>query len=752
MATAARRPVFFNPGARSWTAPPASDEDPVDKFHRRMPEYRPTSLSNLDAVAKEIGVGAVHLKNEGDRFGMPSFKILGASWGTFRAIVQLLGLPVGSDIETVRANLSGKSVSLYAATDGNHGRAVARMGVIFGIPAEIHVPATMQEATVELIRSEGASIVVSSGTYDEAVDEAYAASKKHEGGILIQDFAFDDYQDFPQWIVDGYLTMLREVDEQLSNTAIDLVVAPVGVGSFAQAVVTHAKRAGSGTAVMVVEPDTAACLWKNLQRGELTTEKTSPTIMAGLDCGTPSTIAWPLLRDGVEASVTVSDYEAHEAAVYLKSLGISAGPCGAAPLAALRRLTAEDKSTLGLNEKSVVVLLCTEAGREYPTPLSVSSDDPIILTQTLVQINSANPSLGAIPGPGETAVARYITSWLEHRDIESHWIEPTKGRPSVVGVARGSGGGKSILFNGHIDTVTLGGYDGDPLSGHIIDGKLHGRGAADMKAGVAAAMVALARAKKLGLAGDVIFAGVADEEALSTGTQDVLAAGWRANGAVVSEPTDMAMIHAHKGFVWLDVRVHGVAGHGSLPDLSVDAIAKAGHFLAEIDRLSARLREGSGDPTVGTPTVHASLVKGGEEISSYPALCTVSLERRTIPGETPESVQQEIQDILDNLTKQVPDFKADVTTTFHRSPFHLPLNDPFTKLVKDCVGKALGEAPTIKGEGYWTDCALLADAGIPSLLWGPRGEGLHAKEEWVDVESVKQVADALTDIATRFCK
>lgn len=198
MASAARRPVFFNPGAGLWTAPPASDEDLVDKFHRRMPEYRPTSLYSLDAVAKEIGVGAVHLKNEGDRFGMPSFKILGASWGTFRAIIQLLGLPVSSDIGTVKTALDGKSISLYAATDGNHGRAVARMGAIFGISVEIHVPATLQETTVELIRSEGASIVVSSGTYDEAVTEAYAASKKHEGGILIQDFAFDDYQDFPQ--------------------------------------------------------------------------------------------------------------------------------------------------------------------------------------------------------------------------------------------------------------------------------------------------------------------------------------------------------------------------------------------------------------------------------------------------------------------------------------------------------------------------------------------------------------------------
>ncbi|KAF7548722.1 hypothetical protein G7Z17_g6890 [Cylindrodendrum hubeiense] len=751
MATAARRAVYFNPLARSWTAPPTSDEDLVDGFHKQMPDYRPTDLVSLDAVAKEIGVGAVHLKNEGNRFGMPSFKILGASWGTFRAITQQLSLPPSSDIETVKKALESKSISLYAATDGNHGRAVARMGAIFSIPAEIHVPATMEQNIIEPIRSEGATIVVSSGTYDEAVLEAYSASK-HEGGILIQDFAFDDYQDFPQWIVNGYLTMLREVDQQLAEKRADLVIAPVGVGSFAQAAVSHFRRQGSSTAVMVVEPDTAACVWKSLQRGELTPEKTTPTIMAGLECGTPSTIAWPLLKEGVEASVTVSDYESHEASRYLASLGHSAGPCGSAPLAALRRLTASDKLALGLNENSIVVLLCTERGREYPIPFSVSSDDPVVLTQTLVQINSANPSLGSVPGPGETAIARYITAWLEHRDIESHWIEPTKGRPSVVGVARGSGGGKSLLFNGHIDTVTLMGYDDDPLSGRITDGKLYGRGAADMKGGIAAAMVALANAKKLDLRGDVIFTGVADEEAVSIGTQDVLAAGWRADAAIVSEPTDLDIIHTHKGFVWLDVTIHGVASHGSRADLGVDAISKAGYFLAELDQHAQRLLVGPADPIVGTPTIHASLIKGGEEVSSYPAVCTISVERRTIAGETPETVKKEIQDILDRLTKEVAGFKATLEVTFSRSPFKLPLDDPFTVLVGDFVGKALGRKPTITGGAYWTDCALLADKGIPSLLWGPKGEGLHAKEEWVEVESVRQVAEALTNIASHFCQ
>ncbi|KAK7426281.1 hypothetical protein QQZ08_007181 [Neonectria magnoliae] len=728
------RPVYFNPAARTWTAPPPSDEAIVDKFHRQMPNYMPTELVRLE---ERFGVGAVYLKNEGNRFGLPSFKILGASWGTFRAVVQRLGLPADSDIETVKKAVRSHKISLYAATDGNHGRAVARMGAIFSIPAEIHVPATMDAGTIELIRSEGATVVVSSGTYDEAVQEAYSASKP--GGILIQDFAFDDYQDFPQWIVDGYLTMMREIDQQLGP--VDLVIAPVGVGSFAQAVVSHFKR--GGTTVMTVEPDTAACMWKSFKRGELTTEQTTPTIMTGLDCGTPSSIAWPILKAGVDASVTVSDFESHEASLYLESLGISAGPCGAAPLAALRRLTTADRSALGLDENSVVVVLCTERNREYTVPVSVSSDDPASLAQTLVQINSANPSLGSVPGPGETAIARYITAWLEHRDIETRWIEPTKGRPSVVGVVRGSGGGKTLLLNGHIDTVS-----GCDLSGTIVDGKLYGRGAADMKGGVAAVMIALANAKKLGLRGDVIFTGVADEENGSIGTQDVLEAGWRADAAIVTEPTDLSIIHAHKGFVWLDVTIFGEAAHGSRADLGVDAVTKAGYFLVELDRHAQSLLDGPADST-GPGTIHASIIKGGEELSSYPARCTISLERRTMAGETPEMIEKEVRDILDKLSREHK-FKADVKVTFSRSPFKLPLDDPFTTLVSKMVGEALGKVNVI-GAPYWTDCALLAEKDIPCLLWGPKGEGLHADKEWVEVESVNQVAEVLTNIAREFC-
>ncbi|PNP48547.1 hypothetical protein TGAMA5MH_00441 [Trichoderma gamsii] len=718
-----RRPVFFNPAAKSWTAPVTDSPDLAYRFHQQLPQYETTKLTPLEDLAKELGVRAIHLKDETRRLGLPSFKILGASWGTFRAIAQKLSLPLDSSLDSVKQALSTTSISLYAATDGNHGRAVARMASILGVPAQIHVPRCMHKATIELIKSEGARVVVSDSFYDKAV-----------------------------WIVDGYRTMMLEIDGQLGATTPDLVVVPVGVGSFAQAVVTHYKQQGKQTTVLTVEPDTSASLWKSLKHGDsLTISEKAPSIMSGLDCGTPSSISWSVLQHGVDASLSIADFEAHQACGYLASQNIPVGPCGAAPVAALRRLEASDREKLGLTKDSVVVILCTEGVRDYAVPYNVASNDPIELTQTLVRINSASPSLGSVPGPGETAIARYITAWLEHRDIETHWIEPTPGRPSVVGVVRGSGGGKSLMLNGHTDTVSVTEYEGDPLSGDIRDGKLYGRGAADMKCGVAAAMVALANATKQGLKGDVIFAGVADEEFESIGTQQVLEAGWTADAALVNEPTGLEILYAHKGFIWFEVDIHGVASHGSRYDLGIDAICKAGYFLVELDKHAAHLTQQVGDPDVGPGSIHASIIKGGEEISSYPSFTQVQLERRIVPGETQESVEKQLRGILDGLVERVPNFKYDIRATFQRSPFKASLDHPFTKLVRKHVTDTLGEEAVVVGTPHWTDCALLADQGIPVLLWGPKGVGLHGKLEYVEVDSIKQVADTLTAIAAEFC-
>ncbi|KAI9150048.1 Diaminopropionate ammonia-lyase [Paramyrothecium foliicola] len=741
-----RRPILFNDDARRWTAPPTEGIELVAQFHKSFPGYNQTPLVSLDNVAKEIGVGAVYLKNETTRMELPAFKILGASWGAVQAIKQHLGLPISTSFEDVKKALKTQRVTLYAASEGNHGRAVSRVGMILGLTVEIHVSYSVSEVTVGRIESEGSKVIKNDGNYDDAVKAAYEAATANPQGILIQDNGFEGYEVIPQWIVQGYQTMMQEIEDQLGDKHADLVVCPIGVGSLGHSVVSYFRQAGKNTSVMSVEPDCSACLYKSKEKGQMVTVDTIPTIMEGLNCGSVSTTAWSDLCNGITANSTVSDYEVHKAVAELHAHSVPAGPCGAASLAALRRLSAEDKSRLKLGAESTVILLCTEGARDYATPLDVSSDDPVTLTQNLVRIDSASPTLGSTPGPGETAVARYVKAWLEHRDIETHWLEPTPGRPSIIGVAHGSGGGKSLMFNGHIDVVTLQGYDGNALSGKLENGKVFGRGAADMKSGIAANLVALTRAKKLGLKGDVIFAGVADEEDASIGTEQLLEAGWRADAAVVTEPTNHAIFNAHLGFVWVAVDIHGVAAHGSRPEEGVDAICHAGHFLVKLHEYSQKLRN-----SPGSGSIHASLIKGGEEPSSYPAKCTITIERRSLPGQNGQTVHDEVQKLLTEVSSENPRFKYDVRVLFSRPPFNLEKDHPFAKVVGKHVEQGIGKDATWETGSFWTDAALLLDAGIPSLIWGPDGEGLHGKEEWVDADSVRMVADTLTAIAKDFC-
>ncbi|KAI1628638.1 acetylornithine deacetylase [Exophiala viscosa] len=389
-------------------------------------------------------------------------------------------------------------------------------------------------------------------------------------------------------------------------------------------------------------------------------------------------------------------------------------------------------------------------------PKDVSIEEVVALTQTPVQIDSSNPDFGSTGGPGETAIATYINAWLQHRDIETHWIEQTKGRPSVVGIVRGSGGGKSLMFNGHIDTVTLLGYDGDALGAQIIDGNMYGRGTADMKSGLAAAMLALLHAKTLNLKGDVILAAVADEESESRGTEQLLAAGWRADAAIIAEPTGTDIINTHKGFALFEVDIHGKASHGSRPDLGIDAIAKAGYFLVELDKfahqLQRRFDKEANPPETGAPSIHCGIIKGREEVASYPAKCTIHIERRNIAGETQEGITTELEVILENPVATVPDFKYELRSTFFRPPYYLPRDHAFIKLVEGHLTTAMGGASiTIRAEKYWTDAALLSDVDIPSVILGPRGYGLHSEKEWVEVESLRQLSDAFKSTMEEFC-
>ena len=248
----------------------------------------------------------------------------------------------------------------------------------------------------------------------------------------------------------------------------------------------------------------------------------------------------------------------------------------------------------------------------------------------LVSIESVNPDL--VPGArGETAIADFCQQWLEARGLEVERLESRPGRPSIVGVARGTGGGRSLMLNGHYDTVSLAGFEGDPLRPGVENGRMIGRGAYDMKSGVAAAMVTAAWASRQNLSGDVIVACVADEEHSSWGTEEVLM-NYTADAGIVTEPSGLQAVLSHKGFVWFDITILGRAAHGSRPDLGIDAITKAGHALVALEKWGARLRLGRQHPVLGPATVHASLIDGGEEASSYPAACTITIEVAPCPA------------------------------------------------------------------------------------------------------------------------
>jgi acetylornithine deacetylase len=366
----------------------------------------------------------------------------------------------------------------------------------------------------------------------------------------------------------------------------------------------------------------------------------------------------------------------------------------------------------------------------------------------LVAIDSINPDL--VPGAaGEAALARYVADWLERAGLEVQLDMSAPERPNVVGIARGAGGGKTLLLNGHIDTVGVAGM-ARPHEPEIRDGRLYGRGAYDMKAGVAACMLAVAAAALRGLRGDVIFTAVIDEEYAGRGTMAVVER-YRADAAIVAEPTELELIVAHKGFVWLEVETRGVAAHGSRPDLGVDAIANMGRVLVELQRLDRQLRAGPAHPLLGTGSLHASLIAGGQELSSYPERCMLSVERRTIPGETPAGVEAELQAIVDELRRADPAFQAVVRRGLDRAPLETPAEATIAPAVARAAERVLGRAPAIAGAPYWTDAATLWAAGIPSVLFGPIGAGAHAVEEWIDLASVRACADIYLATAVEIC-
>jgi acetylornithine deacetylase len=383
-------------------------------------------------------------------------------------------------------------------------------------------------------------------------------------------------------------------------------------------------------------------------------------------------------------------------------------------------------------------------------PLPATRDDLVDLLSQLVAIDSTNPDL--VPGgAGEGEIAAFVAGWLSEAglEVETHEAEP--GRPNVVGRALGRGGGRSLLLNAHMDTVAAGGME-RPFVPEIREGRLYGRGSYDMKASLTAIMLVGRAATELGLGGDVVVTAVADEEYASVGTQAIVARYRdRVDAAIVAEPTDLELCVAHKGFVWLEVETRGVAAHGSLPDEGVDAIAKMGRVLVGLDELDRRLRAGAGHPLLGTGSIHASLIAGGTELSTYPDSCRLQVERRTVPGEPATLVQEQVQAILDETAASDPTFQAELWMGLVREPFGVPEDEPIVQILRERATAALGEPPPLTGAGGWMDSALLAAAGVPTVVFGPAGAGAHADVEWVDLSSLERCYEILLETVRAFC-
>lgn len=368
----------------------------------------------------------------------------------------------------------------------------------------------------------------------------------------------------------------------------------------------------------------------------------------------------------------------------------------------------------------------------------------------LVRIDSSNPSL--TPGAaGEAEIATYLAGKMKELGLDVTSDEVRPGRPNVTGVLPGRDQGRSLLFNGHTDTVGVQGM-AEPFSARISENKLYGRGSYDMKGSLAAylAVVKALKDAQIELSGDLVIAAVVDEEHASLGTEH-LCTQVRCDGAILAEPTDMAICRAHRGFIWYEIETSGRAAHGSRYQEGIDANLHMGRVLAELDHLAQELVNRSPHPLAGPPSLNASILQGGRELSTYSDLCLLKMERRTIAGETEELCSRELQAILDRLSEKDPHFKASLKSTFRRHPFEVDRDAAIVSAVENAAVKVLGNSPRHNGQTFWTDAALMAEAGMETVLFGPAGQGLHCAEEWVSLNSLYQLASILTHAAVDYC-
>lgn len=383
--------------------------------------------------------------------------------------------------------------------------------------------------------------------------------------------------------------------------------------------------------------------------------------------------------------------------------------------------------------------------------LKVDEKKLLELLQDLIRIESINPKL-AKQGSGEIKIANYIGKYLKKLGIEVKFQDVDEKRKNVIGLLKGNGKGRSLMLNGHTDTVSIHGMEIEPFNPQYKKGRVYGRGALDMKCGLAAMIIAVKSIieSEIKLNGDLILAFVADEEYASLGTERLIKE-YFADAAIVCEPSYLQIVIAHKGFAWIKIGVNGKAAHGSLPGFGIDAIVKAGKFLVKVEDLEKNILSKKKHPLVGLPSIHASLINGGIEISTYPDFCEIQLERRTLPGEDREFVIEEIKNLINKLSLEDNKFNAEFDVFFYRSALEVSENEPIVNSLIKAYQKNIKHEFKLGGFSGWTDASLLNDAGIPTILFGPKGIGAHGSIEYVDFKSVVMTTKVLIDTIINFC-
>jgi len=378
------------------------------------------------------------------------------------------------------------------------------------------------------------------------------------------------------------------------------------------------------------------------------------------------------------------------------------------------------------------------------------------LTATLarmVRIDSINPFFNDGKGD-ERAIAAFVAEELRSLGLRVETHEPQPHRVSVVGTLPGTpgkGGGRSLMLYGHMDTVGVAGM-AEPFSGAVREGRMYGRGTYDMKGGLAACLAAAKAVVESGtrLAGDLLVCGVADEEVASLGMLDVLTRV-KPDAAVVTEATELDVCLAHKGFCWIEVETVGRAAHGSKVDEGIDANLRMGRFLSRLEELEQELRRRPAHPLAGPPSLHAGVLRGGSAPSVYAAQCHLEVERRTVPGETEAGCVAELQAIVDRLAAADPTFQARVRPFLTREAFEVAADAPVVQAVVAATTEVRGRRPELMGHTFWMDAAILAAAGVETVVIGPAGAGAHADVEWVDLDSVHRLAEILARTAVTVC-